>query len=134
MERTNIRSLDSQSLPWRADGMVADLAFISLSLVLPDLLALTRSDADFVLLVKPQFELGKGAVGKGGVVRRPEDWRRAMESVATAAERLGLAVAGAAASALPGPAGNREFFLHLREDGEADRRAAIEAAVSEAPT
>ena len=133
LERTNIRSLDNRALPWKAEGVVADLAFISLSLVLADIAALADPAGDFVLLVKPQFELGRRSVGKGGVVRRPDEWRRAMQAVVTAGEGLGLHLAGAVASSIPGPAGNREFFVHLHRDGSADPDRAIERAVSEAP-
>jgi 23S rRNA (cytidine1920-2'-O)/16S rRNA (cytidine1409-2'-O)-methyltransferase len=133
LERTNVRLVPSHALPWRADGVVADLAFISLTLVLPNLVGLAEPDADFVVLVKPQFESDAGAVGKGGVVRDPHLWRRALQRVAAAADELHLGVAGATASQLPGPAGNREFFLHLRRDAVASAEAAIEAAILEAP-
>jgi 23S rRNA (cytidine1920-2'-O)/16S rRNA (cytidine1409-2'-O)-methyltransferase len=94
--------------------VTADLSFISLTLVLPALAACARPDADFVLLVKPQFEVGKGRVGAGGVVRDPALRSGAVTGVAAAAARLGLGVAGLAESPLPGPAGNVEYFLWLR--------------------
>ena len=96
------------------DLVVADLSFISLTLVLPALVRCAAPDADFVLLVKPQFEVGKGRVGAGGVVREPGLRGQAVASVAAAASGLGLGVAGVAASPLPGPAGNVEYFLWLR--------------------
>lgn len=130
LERVNVRHLRSHDLPWEPDGVVADLSFISLSLVLPALAELAPA-ADFVLLVKPQFEAGREAVGRTGVVREPREWRAALERVAAAAAREGLGVAGAAASALPGPAGNREFFLHLRAGGDAGA-GALERAIEEA--
>lgn len=133
MERTNVRTLDRTSVPWPADGVVADLAFISLELVLPNLIAIAEPTADFVLLVKPQFELDRSAVGKRGVVRGSDAWRRALERVTAAAQDLGLGVAGACASTLPGPAGNREFFLHLRSDGTRRTEDAIDEALSEVP-
>ena len=129
MERINVRHLTPDDLPWPPDGVVADLSFISLALVLPSLHAVARADADFVLLVKPQFEAGKEAVGKGGVVRDPAQWRRSLESVASAGAALELGVAGAVVSPLRGPAGNVEFFLHLRRGAEEE--GAIAAALRE---
>lgn len=120
IERLNLRELTPEHLPWRPEGVVADLSFISLRLVLPALVAAAEDGADFVVLVKPQFEVGRDAVGKGGVVRDPALWVESMQGVADAARSLGLGVAGAAPSEVPGPAGNREFFLHLRRGGDAD--------------
>jgi 23S rRNA (cytidine1920-2'-O)/16S rRNA (cytidine1409-2'-O)-methyltransferase len=119
MERTNVRHLKPEDVPWPPDGIVADLSFISLTLVLPALAAVADSEADFVVLVKPQFEAGRRAVGRNGVVRDPAEWLGALRRVAAAGSDLGLPVAGAVPSALPGPAGNREFFLHLRAGGHA---------------
>lgn len=133
LERTNIRSVDANVLPWRAQGVVADLAFISLALVLPNLVALAKPDADLVLLVKPQFELDRASVGKGGVVRDRSSWRRALERVVAKASDLGLGVAGATASPLPGPAGNREFFLHLNAAAGRSSEDAIDHAIAGAP-
>jgi 23S rRNA (cytidine1920-2'-O)/16S rRNA (cytidine1409-2'-O)-methyltransferase len=131
LERTNVRSLDPGALPWTPDGVVADLSFISLTLVLPALAAAAPdSAADYVVLVKPQFEAGKAAIERGGVVRDPGAWRGALERVVRAAEALGLGIAGAVPSALAGPAGNREFFLHLRR-GAAAAEDALERAVQE---
>jgi 23S rRNA (cytidine1920-2'-O)/16S rRNA (cytidine1409-2'-O)-methyltransferase len=120
LERINVRNLSRADVPWHPDGAVADLSFISLTLVLPALRAVVVEDGDFVLMVKPQFEVGRSAVGSGGVVRDPELWRSAVERVVNAAADQGLGLRGAAPSPLPGPAGNREFFVHLREDGRAD--------------
>jgi 23S rRNA (cytidine1920-2'-O)/16S rRNA (cytidine1409-2'-O)-methyltransferase len=131
LERTNVRHLTRADLPWAPDGVVADLSFISLALVLPALRAVARPDADFILLVKPQFEVGPGAVGKGGVVRDSALWRAAIERVAGAGAAEGLALIHAAPSVLTGPAGNREFFLHLRAGAESVPDA-IEAAVRDA--
>lgn len=132
MERVNVRYLRPEDLPFRPHGVVGDLSFISLTLVLPALAACARKDADFVLLVKPQFEAGRGAVGRRGVVTDAATWRAAMEQVASAGRELGLGLAGATASELPGPAGNREFFLHLRRGASADE-GPIGRAVEEAP-
>lgn len=132
LERTNARGLTSGSLPWRPDGVVADLSFISLTLVLPALAEAAAPDADFVVLVKPQFEVGRAAVGRGGVVRDPALWRMAMERVVGIANDLSLGLTGATASRLPGPAGNREFFLHLLR-GERSNDTAIETALAGVP-
>jgi 23S rRNA (cytidine1920-2'-O)/16S rRNA (cytidine1409-2'-O)-methyltransferase len=133
LERTNVRSLNPSLIPWPAEGVVADLAFISLAMALPGLRAIAEPDADFVVLVKPQFELDRLAIGKGGVVRERDGWVRALRRVITAAEHLSLGVAGAIASPLVGPAGNREFFLHLRVGADEDSERAVETAVSGAP-
>lgn len=129
LERTNVRALRRDDLPWTPEAVVADLSFISLTLVLPALVSVASEDADFILMVKPQFEVGRDSVGRGGVVRDPALWREAVEKVATAARGQGLSVAGAAPSRLPGPSGNREFFLHLRRGS--DDSDAIALAVAE---
>jgi 23S rRNA (cytidine1920-2'-O)/16S rRNA (cytidine1409-2'-O)-methyltransferase len=131
LERVNARNLDPEDLPWQADGVVADVSFISLTLVLPAVVAASEPDADYVLMVKPQFEVGKDAVGPGGVVRDPELWEAAILRVLDGAERLGLGLLGATASDLPGPAGNREFFVHLRR-GATGSPDAVAAAIGEA--
>ncbi len=113
-ENTDIRDVTAADL---ADGpvdlAVADLSFISLTKVLPALTALVRSDGDLVLLVKPQFEVGREAVGRG-VVADPALWRQAVESVARSAAEQGWAVVSEVPSSVPGRAGNREFVLWLR--------------------
>ena len=131
LERINARYLRASDLPLRPDGVVADLSFISLSLVLPALAAVVQPHADFVLLVKPQFEVGRKAVPRGGVVRDPDLWRMALDGVVTSARELGLGAVGAVAATPPGPAGNREFFVHLRHNAACDD-AVIERAVGEA--
>jgi 23S rRNA (cytidine1920-2'-O)/16S rRNA (cytidine1409-2'-O)-methyltransferase len=126
MDRVNVRALGPlKPVP---DLVVADLSFISLALVLPALVGAAAPEADFVLLVKPQFEVGKGRVGAGGVVRDTTDRSASIEKVARAAGELGLGVRGITASPLPGPAGNVEYFLWLRRgapplDPEQLRRA-----------
>lgn len=114
MDRTNVRALQAADLPYHPDLVVADLSFISLAKVLPALDAVAAEAADFVLLVKPQFEVGKGQVGKGGVVREPRLHAAAIEAVAHAAGECGLGVAGLSRSPLPGPSGNIEFVIWLR--------------------
>jgi 23S rRNA (cytidine1920-2'-O)/16S rRNA (cytidine1409-2'-O)-methyltransferase len=132
IERRNVRELKSDELPFTAQGVTADLSFISLTLALDAIVKVADRDADYVLLVKPQFEVGRDAVGPGGVVRDPELWTTAVQAVAEKGAQQGLGIAGAAPSEMPGPKGNREFFLHLRRGASGDRFA-IERAVAEAP-
>ncbi|MEG3632383.1 TlyA family RNA methyltransferase [Micromonospora palythoicola] len=115
-ERTNVRTLTPESIGGPVDLTVADLSFISLRLVLPALAACTRADGDLALMVKPQFEVGRERVGAGGVVRDPELRAQAVLDVAAAAATLRLGLADLAASPLPGPSGNVEFFVWLRRD------------------
>ena len=131
LERTNVRTLDPDDLPWRPEGVVADLSFISLRLVLPALRGAAVADADFVLLVKPQFEVGKERVGKRGVVSDPGAWSDAVQAVTAEARGLDLNLVDAAPSPLRGPAGNVEFFIHLNEGGR-HMPEAIETAIAEA--
>jgi 23S rRNA (cytidine1920-2'-O)/16S rRNA (cytidine1409-2'-O)-methyltransferase len=119
LERTNVRELTRGHLPYAPDLVVADLSFISLTLVVPVLSGVAAEGADLVLLVKPQFEAGPADVGRGGVVRRPEVWRRALEGVAGACAAVGIAPLGVMASPLRGPAGNVEFPLYGRKGGGA---------------
>jgi 23S rRNA (cytidine1920-2'-O)/16S rRNA (cytidine1409-2'-O)-methyltransferase len=122
-ERTNVRTLTPELVGGPAELTVADLSFISLRLVLPALAACTTGD--LVLMVKPQFEVGKERVGSGGVVREPELRAEAVLGVAQTAAALGLGVAGVAVSPLPGPSGNVEFFLWLRRGAPAADEALI---------
>jgi 23S rRNA (cytidine1920-2'-O)/16S rRNA (cytidine1409-2'-O)-methyltransferase len=119
LERVNARTLDPAMLPYRADLVVADVSFISLTKVLPAVLACTTDRFDALVMVKPQFEVGRERVGKGGVVRDPALRRDALVAVAEAARGQGAAVLGFASSGLPGPAGNRETFAWLAEAGRA---------------
>jgi 23S rRNA (cytidine1920-2'-O)/16S rRNA (cytidine1409-2'-O)-methyltransferase len=133
-ERTNVRTLTPELIGGVVDLTVADLSFISLRLVLPALAACTAPDGDLALMVKPQFEVGKDRVGAGGVVR---DWplrAEAVFDVATAAAELGLGVAGVAASPLPGPSGNVEFFVWFRRDAPPADRADIDRVVAAGPS
>ena len=131
IERKNVRLLEPGDLPWPPEGVVADLSFISLTTVLPALRRVADEAAEQILMVKPQFEVGKARVGKGGVVRDPELWREAVTGVVVAAESLGLGLLAAVPSEVPGPAGNREFFVHLRPGAPSDHQA-IDRAVDEA--
>jgi 23S rRNA (cytidine1920-2'-O)/16S rRNA (cytidine1409-2'-O)-methyltransferase len=124
IERRNARELQPAELPYVPDLIVADLSFISLTKVLPALLGAAAPRFDCVALVKPQFEVGRELVGRGGVVRSPEHRRGALIEVARhARETIGVEVLGFAPSGLPGPAGNRESFVWLAERG---REGAIE--------
>jgi 23S rRNA (cytidine1920-2'-O)/16S rRNA (cytidine1409-2'-O)-methyltransferase len=131
LDRVNVRALEPSQVAPPPQVVVADLSFISLTLVLPALVACAAPDADFALMVKPQFEVGKGRVGAGGVVRDPADRADAVRGVCDAAAELGLGVAGVTASPLPGPAGNVEYFVWLRRGAPpldpGDLRRAIEA-------
>jgi 23S rRNA (cytidine1920-2'-O)/16S rRNA (cytidine1409-2'-O)-methyltransferase len=114
LERTNARRLAPDVLPESPDLAVVDVSFISLATVLPAVATVLQPGGTIVALVKPQFEVGRGRVGKGGVVRDPALRAGAVASVRTVAEGLGLSVGGEAESVLPGPKGNREVFLLLR--------------------
>jgi 23S rRNA (cytidine1920-2'-O)/16S rRNA (cytidine1409-2'-O)-methyltransferase len=113
VDRVNVRTLEPEQVAPPPGLVVADLSFISLTLVLPALARCAAPDADFLLMVKPQFEVGKDMVS-GGVVRDPELRAAAVARVAAAAAAEGLGVAGVTASPLPGPSGNVEYFLWLR--------------------
>jgi 23S rRNA (cytidine1920-2'-O)/16S rRNA (cytidine1409-2'-O)-methyltransferase len=131
LERVNARAITPESLPYRPDLIVADVSFISLTKVLPAVLACAAERFDALAMVKPQFEVGRERIGKGGVVRDPELRREAIASVASAARGLGASVLGFASSGLPGPAGNRETFVHLAEGGRAGALESLDAAVRE---
>jgi len=118
LERTNARDLEAAALPCVPDFVAVDVSFISLRLVLPRIRALAPR-AELLALVKPQFEVGRGQVGKGGVVRDDALRAAAARQVADFARGLGYRVAGRADSRLAGPKGNREIFLHLLP-GEVD--------------
>jgi 23S rRNA (cytidine1920-2'-O)/16S rRNA (cytidine1409-2'-O)-methyltransferase len=133
LDRVNVRNLRPEQVAPAPGVVTADLSFISLGLALPALAACARPDADFLLLVKPQFEAGKGRVGAGGVVRDPVQRAAAVESVAVAALALGLGVRGIVASPLPGPSGNVEYFLWLRHGSPPLDRAALQLAIEEGP-
>jgi 23S rRNA (cytidine1920-2'-O)/16S rRNA (cytidine1409-2'-O)-methyltransferase len=132
LERTNARALDVAALPYRPDLIVADVSFISLTKLLGAVLATAAEPFDALVMVKPQFEVGRGRVGKGGVVREPADRRDALAAVARAGRAAGAQVAGFAPSGLAGPKGNRETFLWLTEPGRPEAVADLEAAVAAA--
>ena len=131
-DRTNIRDLTLELIGGPVDVVVGDLSFISLQLVLDPLLGVTSADGQLALMVKPQFEVGKDRVGKGGVVREAALRTEAVVGVADAAARRGWGAVAVATSPLPGPSGNVEFFLLLRSGdpsiGEAEIAAEVERA------
>jgi 23S rRNA (cytidine1920-2'-O)/16S rRNA (cytidine1409-2'-O)-methyltransferase len=133
LDRVNVRQLTPDQVAPAPGLVTADLSFISLVLVLPALAACAAADADFVLLVKPQFEVGKGKVGAGGVVRDPAQRAEAVAAVAAAALETGLGAAGIAASPLPGPSGNVEYFLWLRRAAPPLDQIALQQAITEGP-
>ena len=133
LDRTNVRELDPAQVGEPVDLVVADLSFISLRLVLPALAGVTDPTGDLVVMVKPQFEVGREALGAGGVVREPGQRAAAVAEVAAAASGLGLGVAGVTASPLPGPAGNVEYFLWLRRGAPDLDPAQLDRAVAEGP-
>jgi 23S rRNA (cytidine1920-2'-O)/16S rRNA (cytidine1409-2'-O)-methyltransferase len=133
LDRTNVRDLRPEQVGEPVALVVADLSFISLTLVMPALVRCAGPDADLLLMVKPQFEVGRERLGSGGVVRDPALRAEAVRTVAAAAAELGLGVLGVAASPLPGPAGNVEYFLWLRAGAPPLDPAAADRAVEEGP-
>jgi len=115
-DRTNIRDIDLDLVDGPVDLVVGDLSFISLRLLLEPLFAVTAPDGDLALMVKPQFEVGKDRVGKGGVVRDPELRAEAVLDVVRAADARGWGTRSVTPSPLPGPSGNVEFFVWLRHE------------------
>jgi 23S rRNA (cytidine1920-2'-O)/16S rRNA (cytidine1409-2'-O)-methyltransferase len=127
VERVNARALMPEQLPYRPDLIALDVSFISLAKVLPAVLACAEPAFDCLAMVKPQFEVGRERIGKGGVVRDPALRREAVASVADAARELGATVMGSAPSSLEGPSGNRETFLWLAEGTREGAAEALEA-------
>jgi len=113
-EKTNIRYLELGRLPRSVDLATIDVSFISLKLVLPQIKSLLVDGGDVIALIKPQFEVGKGKVGKGGVVRSSDEHARVIDEIKSAAAQLGFDVLGVTESPLLGPKGNKEFLIHLR--------------------
>ena len=133
LDRTNIRHLTGEMVGEPIDLVVADLSFISLTLVLPALAAVSKPDADYVVMVKPQFEVGREKLGAGGVVRDPQLRKAAVVDVADSAYDVGLGTLGVTASSLPGPAGNVEYFLWLRRGAPQVDLEAIDEAIAKGP-
>ena len=130
IERTNARGLRPEDLPYAPDLVVADVSFISLAKVLPAILACCAPRFDALAMVKPQFEVGRERIGKGGVVREAADRRAALVEVAEAARALGASVLAFAPSGLPGPKGNRETFVWLAEGGRPRAVTDLDAAAA----
>ncbi|HEX2769694.1 MAG TPA: TlyA family RNA methyltransferase [Geobacteraceae bacterium] len=116
LEKTNIRYLTPDKLPHIPDLAVIDASFISLAKVLPATLTLLKDGAMIIALIKPQFEVGRGAVGKGGVVRDEVKHREVIAAISSVAENLGLKVRGVTESPILGPKGNREFLIFMVKD------------------
>lgn len=138
MDRTNVRLMKTGDIDPAPQLVVGDLSFISLTLVLPALVAVADPQADFLLMVKPQFEIGKDRLGSGGVVRNLDHHRETIAKVIECARNLGLGIAAVEASPLPGPSGNVEYFVYMRADHpnalEEDQiPGAIDRAVLEGP-
>jgi 23S rRNA (cytidine1920-2'-O)/16S rRNA (cytidine1409-2'-O)-methyltransferase len=131
-DRTNARSLSPEVVPEACALAVIDVTFISVRLLLPALLTVLAPGAEAVVLVKPQFEVGRSQVGRGGIVRDEALHRQALLDVAREAQRLGYGVRDACASPVAGAEGNREFFLHLVPGGEALSPAELEARIRKA--
>jgi len=132
-DRVNIRNLTPEQLGERVDLVVADLSFISLKLVIPALISVSKSDTDYLLMVKPQFEVGKDKLGSGGVVREIALRKLAVLEVAKVAYDLGVGCLGVVASPLPGPAGNVEYFLWLKANAPALIEVDLDHAISVGP-
>jgi 23S rRNA (cytidine1920-2'-O)/16S rRNA (cytidine1409-2'-O)-methyltransferase len=133
LEQTNARGLSAREVPEPCDLATMDVSFISVLKILPALRGILVPGADLVVLVKPQFEVGRFRVGRGGVVRDPALHLQSLRDVAWAAQHeLGYAVRGACASPLPGAEGNREFFLHLLREGAQLSSGPFDAMMAEA--
>lgn len=133
LDRTNIRHLTGEMVGETIDLVVADLSFISLTLVLPALAAVSKPDADFVVMVKPQFEVGREKLGAGGVVRDPALRKSSVIDVADSAYDVGLGTLGICASELPGPSGNVEYFLWLRRGASEIDHGALDQVIAAGP-
>jgi 23S rRNA (cytidine1920-2'-O)/16S rRNA (cytidine1409-2'-O)-methyltransferase len=116
IERTNIRHLAEETIPEKADLITVDLSFISLRLVMPKLLEFLKPIGIILALIKPQFEVGKGQVGRGGIVKDKAKHQEVITRISAAAVKAGLSVEGITASALPGRKGNQEYFIWLKTD------------------
>lgn len=134
-DRTNVRALTREDVGGPVDVVVSDLSFISLTVVMPALTAVCEEDGDIVLMIKPQFEVGRGNLGKNGVVRDPELHADAVLRVCGSALEQGWGTHGLAASPLPGPAGNVEYFCWLRHDpaGTVPARGQVVDVIAQGP-
>jgi 23S rRNA (cytidine1920-2'-O)/16S rRNA (cytidine1409-2'-O)-methyltransferase len=133
LDRVNVRNLTPAQVGNEIDLVVADLSFISLKLVLPALISVAKEGADYLIMVKPQFEVGKEKLGAGGVVRDIHLRKEAVLKVANAAFALTLGTLGVVASPLPGPSGNVEYFLWLRKGAPALLEVDLDLAIEKGP-
>ena len=118
LERCNVRYLTTEQVPELVDLAVIDTSFISLTKVIPKVLEFVKGEGQLLALIKPQFEVGRGQVGKGGVVRDPELHRQVVAKIERFCEGRGMEVRGVKESSLLGPKGNREFFVHAVKSGK----------------
>ena len=132
-DRTNVRTISPEIIAEPVDIVVADLSFISLTLVIPGLVSVSKPSADFVIMVKPQFEVGREKLGAGGVVRDPALRKSAVSDVANSAYDMGLGTLGVVASPLPGPSGNVEYFLWLRRGAPVISDQDLDSAIAKGP-
>lgn len=133
LDRTNVRTLQAEDIGGLVQLVVSDLSFISLTVVMPALTRVCDQEGDIVLMIKPQFEVGRANLGKNGVVRDPALHADAVHRVCLSAREHGWGTRALAPSPLPGPAGNVEYFCWLRTDAPAPERPAAEAAVAAGP-
>lgn len=132
-DRTNVRTISPEIIAEPVDIVVADLSFISLTLVIPGLVSVSKPSADFVIMVKPQFEVGREKLGAGGVVRDPALRKSAVSDVANSAYDMGLGTLGVVASPLPGPSGHVEYFLWLRRGAPVISDQDLDRAIAKGP-
>jgi len=132
LESINARHLQPTHLPESVSLITVDVSFISLRLIIPALVPLMTADADLVVLVKPQFEVGRREVGKGGIVRDPRLHRRVINEILSFGASVGLTAMNLCASPLPGTEGNREYFLHFRIGGPGGDPSLLEQKLAEA--
>ena len=133
LDRTNVRHLTIEQVGEPVDLIVADLSFISLTLVLPALVSVAKTSTDYLVMVKPQFEVGKERLGAGGVVRDPQLRKHAVQEVADVAYDMGLGCEGVVASSLPGPSGNVEYFLWLKKGVKELAESELDKAIALGP-
>lgn len=133
LDRTNVRHLTIEQVGDPVDLIVADLSFISLTLVLPALVSVSKTNTDYLVMVKPQFEVGREKLGAGGVVRDPLMRKNAVQDVADVAYDMGLGCKGVVASLLPGPSGNVEYFLWLRKGAPELQEDELNQAIMKGP-
>ena len=133
LDRTNVRTLTPADIGGPVELVVSDLSFISLTVVMPALTAVCEPEGDVVLMIKPQFEVGKSNLGKKGVVRDPDQHAEAVLKVCHSAYDLGWGTHSLAPSPLPGPAGNVEYFCWLRRGAPVPTRDSVDDVIAAGP-